>query len=157
MTITGGEPLLSDKFKDFYAAAFRLNFLVDVQTNASLLTEEHLRMFSKQPPRKIVVTLYGMSERSYQAFCGRACFENVKENIKRMANIGLNIAIRVVLTKSNYSELGKMREFANSLGCHFALFRTLIPEARFGFSQMQYQISPEQYVGSLAMSFLFFA
>ena len=64
--ITGGEPLLRDDFCDLYLALKRKGLLLSVFTNATLINEEHIRLFKRYPPRDIEVSVYGVAQETYE-------------------------------------------------------------------------------------------
>jgi radical SAM protein with 4Fe4S-binding SPASM domain len=64
---TGGEPLLRDDFKELYVYARTLGLRVCVATNATLITEDIIKLFkSISPMQKLEVSIYGMSAGSYE-------------------------------------------------------------------------------------------
>ena len=66
-TITGGEPLIRKDFSDIYLYLKKKGLLVSVFTNATLITDEHIRLFKKYPPRDLEVTVYGVTSGTYAA------------------------------------------------------------------------------------------
>jgi radical SAM protein with 4Fe4S-binding SPASM domain len=65
---TGGEPLLRDDFTDLYLFARKLGLKVLLFTNATLITSELADLFARIPPlEKIEITVYGMTQKSYEA------------------------------------------------------------------------------------------
>jgi MoaA/NifB/PqqE/SkfB family radical SAM enzyme len=64
--ISGGEPLLRDDFADIYISLKQKGLLVSVFTNACLVTEEHVALFTKYPPRDLEVTVYGITPDTYE-------------------------------------------------------------------------------------------
>lgn len=65
---TGGEPLLRDDFEAIYMNARKLGMMVEIYTNAILLTPQLVNLFVKIPPKKkIIVTVYGLSREAYEA------------------------------------------------------------------------------------------
>ena len=74
--ITGGEPLLRPDFEEIYLSLKRKGLLISVFTNANLITKEHIQLFHRYPPRDIEVTVYGVTEATYERVtrkAGRAC------------------------------------------------------------------------------------
>jgi radical SAM protein with 4Fe4S-binding SPASM domain len=64
---TGGEPLLRDDFEEIYLFARNLGLTVLLFTNARLITPELADLFMRIPPmRRIEITVYGISESSYE-------------------------------------------------------------------------------------------
>lgn len=64
--ITGGEPLLRDDFEEIYIYLKKKGLLVSVFTNATLINTSHIALFKKWPPRNIDVTVYGVTEKTYE-------------------------------------------------------------------------------------------
>lgn len=65
---TGGEPLLRTDFEELYLFARRLGLKVMLFTNARLITPHLADLLARVPPLEpIEVTVYGMTERSYEA------------------------------------------------------------------------------------------
>ncbi len=65
---TGGEPLLRPDFPDIYLYAKRLGLKVLIFTNATLIKNPLIQLWLKYPPgEKIEVTVYGMTQESYEA------------------------------------------------------------------------------------------
>ncbi len=65
---TGGEPLLREDFVELYLGARRLGLKVILSTNARRVTPELANLLARVPPLEPVqVTVYGMSQASYEA------------------------------------------------------------------------------------------
>ena len=64
--VTGGEPLLREDFFEIYLYLKKKGLLVSVFTNAALITNEHINLFKKYPPRDIEVTVYGTTKGIYE-------------------------------------------------------------------------------------------
>ena len=64
--VTGGEPLLRQDFAEIYLMLKRKGLLVSVFTNACLVTEEHVALFKNYPPRDLEVTVYGITQETYE-------------------------------------------------------------------------------------------
>lgn len=59
--LTGGEPLLYPQFNELYLALREMGFIITINTNATLITEEVAELFSRVKPRRLNVSLYGGS------------------------------------------------------------------------------------------------
>jgi radical SAM protein with 4Fe4S-binding SPASM domain len=71
--LTGGEPLLRDDFEEIYLDARKKGLRVALLTNGTLITPRLAGIFRKVPPlEKIVVSVYGLDEASYEAVSGVA-------------------------------------------------------------------------------------
>ena len=67
LLLTGGEPLLYPGFQELYVSLKQMGFVLTLNTNATLITEETARFFQQYPPRFIKVTLYGKNNETYQS------------------------------------------------------------------------------------------
>jgi len=59
--ISGGEPMLHPKFKEFISAAKKLNVNINLLTNLTLLTDEHIELF-KGSRITVIPSLYSLDE-----------------------------------------------------------------------------------------------
>jgi radical SAM protein with 4Fe4S-binding SPASM domain len=65
---TGGEPLLRSDFEEIYIYTRKLGMKVRLFTNARLITQNLIDLFLRIPPLlEIEVTVYGMTNKSYDA------------------------------------------------------------------------------------------
>ena len=71
LTLTGGEPLLRKDFFAIYRRAHSLGFLLNVFTNGSRLTSEHIKLFQECPPQKVEITLNGFTKEILEAVTAR--------------------------------------------------------------------------------------
>ncbi len=123
LLITGGEPTLRPDFGEIYYECVKRGLLISVNTNGTLLNEEHFRLFAKQKPLRMNVSLYGMSPEIYESLCGNgSAYERVIENIRRLRELNVAVKINFSATPYNCQDLAAAKEFADSIGSiiHFA-------------------------------------
>jgi len=92
--ITGGEPLLREDFADIYLYLKKKGLLTSVFTNATLITPELVSLFKKYPPRELEITVYGVTQKTY---------ESVPFTLKAMA------------LRSNINELEAIKDFCKPI------------------------------------------
>ena len=113
--ITGGEPLLRDDFADVYLALKRKGLLVSVFTNATLVTEEHARLFKKYPPRDIEVTVYGVTRAAYEAVTRKpGTFDRFVRGLDLLFDSGVRVRLKAMALQSNLNEFDAIAEFARA-------------------------------------------
>jgi radical SAM protein with 4Fe4S-binding SPASM domain len=113
--VTGGEPLLRPDFADIYLALKRKGLLVSVFTNATLVTEEHVRLFKKYPPRDIEVTVYGVTRETYEAVSRKpGTFDRFMRGLNLLFEAGVRVRLKAMALKSNLHELEAIAEFARA-------------------------------------------
>lgn len=110
--ITGGEPLLRDDFCDVYLTLKRKGLLVSVFTNASLISEEHVRLFKRYPPRDVEVSVYGVTEETYEKVTRRpGSFAAFMRGLDRLLESGVRVRLKAMALRSNVHELPEITRF----------------------------------------------
>jgi radical SAM protein with 4Fe4S-binding SPASM domain len=110
--ITGGEPLLRDDFLDIYLYLKRKGLLVSVFTNATLVTEEHIGLFRRLPPRDIEVSVYGVSKGTYERITRRSgSFGAFLRGLGLLLETGLNVRLKAMYMSSNLHEQHEIARF----------------------------------------------
>ena len=110
--ITGGEPLLRDDFEEIYIYLKTKGFLVTVFTNATLINESHIDLFKKWPPRDIEVTVYGVTEKTYERVTRTpGSFEAFKNGLNLLLDSGVPVNLKAMAIQSNKHELDEIARF----------------------------------------------
>ena len=110
--ITGGEPLLREDFSDIYLYLKRKGLLVSVFTNAALITEEHIRLFKKYPPRDIEVSVYGVTEETYEQVTRKpGSFAAFIRGLNLLLESGVKVRFKAMALRSNVHELPEIASF----------------------------------------------
>lgn len=149
LTISGGEALSASNFLEFYRIAYDLNFQITVISNLSLLNNKHKMLFALKKPHKIIVSLYGFSDKTYSEFCGvQGIFERVIDNIEALHQMGINIELQTVINIINYNEIALMNDFANKNKLKMNFFRNITCEIDGNNRPLNYQISISQEIES---------
>ena len=103
--VTGGEPLLRDDFEEIYLGLKRLGLLVSVFTNACLVTQRHVDLWKKYPPRDIEVTVYGVTRETYEAVTRRpGSFDAFMRGLDLLLASGIRVRLKAMAIKSNLHE-----------------------------------------------------
>lgn len=110
--VTGGEPLLRDDFPEIYLALKRKGLLVSVFTNATLIREDHIRLFREYPPRDIEVSVYGVTRSTYERVTRRTgSFDAFTRGLNLLSAGGIKARLKAVAMRSNLSELPAIERF----------------------------------------------
>ena len=113
--ITGGEPLLREDFFDVYLYLKRKGLLVSVFTNATLMTEEHVRFFKKFPPRDIEVSVYGVTQETYEKVTRRVgSFNAFLHGLNLLLESGIKVRFKAMALRSNFHELPEIACFCRA-------------------------------------------
>jgi len=113
--IGGGEPLLRKDFFDVYQALLSKGLLVSVATNATLVTDEHVRFFRKFPPRDIEVSVLGATRETHERVTRTAgSFAAFKRGLDKLLGSGATVRLEPVALRSNKHELAAMADFCRA-------------------------------------------
>lgn len=110
--ITGGEPFLREDFFDIYLYLKKKGLLVSVFTNATLITEEHIKFFKRYPPRDIEVTVYGITEETYgKVTRNPGSFCAFKSGFSLLLKNNIKVRLKAMALCSNVHELPEIARF----------------------------------------------
>lgn len=149
LSFTGGEILTSKNFIEIYKYAKEKGFLVDLVTNASLLTEEHIAVFKELPPHNISITIYGTSEQEYRDFSGNGKnFYKVIHALELLSKNNFHFFLRTVATKTfeQSLRLGRFEELARKFGTDFRYDPIIFPKTSGEKSPLNECLSVDQII-----------
>lgn len=131
LLLTGGEPFFYPGFRELYEGLHDMGLLLSINTNGSLITEETIEWLKKRAPERINLTLYGMSEESYDSLCGsRNAFRHVIRVIESLHEAGIHLVLNASMTPENKEDLTKIFSYANSMGIHANVATYMFPPLR---------------------------
>ncbi len=114
-TITGGESTLHPDFEEIYEYLKTQGVIVEVYTNGSLITPNLLDLFSKHKPFKIEITIYGLTDESFQFNTGsKYSAELILKNILDIKGRGLNVVCKTPLNKITLKEFDLIRDWCKA-------------------------------------------
>lgn len=113
VTLTGGEPLLREDFREIYLHARKLGMQVVLFTNATLITPDLVELFKRIPPRReIEITVYGMERDSYEAVSGKkGTFDLAWRGIRLLEENGIPFVVKTVELPQNRRDLEAFRRW----------------------------------------------
>lgn len=113
LLLTGGEPLLRKDFFDIYEACKKLGMLVSINSNGTCINQSVINYFQSNAPARINITLYGASEKTYEALCGDGgAYEKVVKTILALKKVGVLVKINYSVTPYNIQDMEKVFAFA---------------------------------------------
>jgi len=125
--ITGGEPLLRRDFTEIYLMLKRKGLLVSVFTNACLVTEEHVTLFKKYPPRDVEVTVYGITKETYDKVTGRSgSYIAFRRGLGLLLDAGIEVRLKAMALRSNVNELPAIAAFCREYTKDYFRFDPLL-------------------------------
>lgn len=147
LSFTGGEALMRDDFLDIYAYAKRKGFIITILTNGTLITPEIADYLEKEPPFSIDITLNGITQETYENISQvYGSFKKCMEGIKLILDRKLPLKIKTKVTKLNYRELDKIRDYVEGLGIQFAPNTMIYQRLDGSLEPCRFRLSPEEVI-----------
>lgn len=110
--ITGGEPLLREDFCDIYSYLREKGLMVSVFTNGSLVTDGHVELFKKYPPREVEVTVYGITRETYEKVTLKpGSFSAFCRGLGLLLENGVRVQLKSMALRSNLHEQEEIGRF----------------------------------------------
>src|SRR6185312_1927744 len=113
LTITGGEPLLRPDFCEIYEYAHGRGLVLTVYTNATLITDRHLELWRRRPPRCLEITQYGWTRETYDRVTDAgAQYDRFQRGLQRVRDAGVSVTLKAMALRANVHELPQISAFA---------------------------------------------
>ena len=142
LLLTGGEPLLREDFTDIYTYAKKKGMLVTVFTNGTLINEKIADLFKSFPPFLIEISLYGASEKTYQAITQvKGTYSKTLSGIELLLKRKIPLRLKTMAMKANYNEISSMQEFAKERGLDFRIDPHIHPRLNGSLSPCDVRLS----------------
>ncbi len=144
--ITGGEPFVRKDFFEIYGAMKKMGIMISINSNGSMLSGRILEQLLEDPPFRVNISLYGGSNDTYCAMCGRPAYDRVVENIAALKAAGVDVRLNVSITPYNRADLADICRKAQELGVHVKLASYMYPSIRVNGGQYGHgdRLSPEE-------------
>lgn len=121
LLLTGGEVFLRPDFFDIYEPLRDMGLVLTVFTNATLITERVARRLAQKPPNRLEVTIYGATEKTYEAVTRQpGSYNRFIRGVNALLDAGLKPKIKTTLSKLNVHEFDEMKAMAEAWGSKFS-------------------------------------
>lgn len=112
LLLTGGEPFLYPDFKKLYVELHKMGILVSINTNATMINDEIMEWLTKYPPHRMNITLYGITEDTYEKVCNNGSgYLKAVNNILRLKKAGITVVINASMIPENAGDLKGIIDF----------------------------------------------
>ena len=147
LLLTGGETLARPDFPELYLYAKRLGLLVSVYTNATLIDDAIMDLWTHYPPQRIEVTMYGHTEATYEAVTNvPGSFARYRTGVQRLLDAKINLQLKAMVMKTNQHELEAMRDWALERTGQFKFDLDIGPRLDGDRNVLKERISVKDYV-----------
>ena len=114
LTLSGGEPMLHPKFKDFLKAAKQYDFYVNILSNLTLLDDETVRIMREGNVSSVQVSLYSMIPSHHDSITQlKGSFEKTKNAILKLIDNDIHLHVSCPAMKKNKDDFYDVLEW-----CH---------------------------------------
>lgn len=112
IVVTGGEPLIRNDIYKILNSIFSSGILCVLFTNGSLIDGKFINFSKEHIFRKIIISVYGMSSRTYQTITGNGKYFNlVFGNILKLLKNKIEFTLSFITMKYNFHETEIFRKF----------------------------------------------
>ena len=125
-----GEPLLNKQLPEMIAAAHKAGLYTIVSTNAQSLSQDMANALVQSGLNRIIVSIDGFSEESYQAYRVGGSLHKALEGLQHLAGAKaefhsrIRIELQVLRLKTNEHEWDWIKKNYKSLGATHLVFKT---------------------------------
>lgn len=133
LLITGGEPMIRPDFCKIYEEIAKMGFFLTLYTNATLVTPKIMDVLKRYPPHTIGITIYGVSEETYERVCGDGkAYQKMLAGLEQLLTLPSAIELRTTITRDNIMEADQIEAFIKSFGdkVSFNINHTLFQSSR---------------------------
>jgi SynChlorMet cassette radical SAM/SPASM protein ScmF len=129
--LTGGEPLLHPQFMTLVDLTAAEGLGLTVETNGTLLTEEHCARFAEIPATFVSVSIDGSDAATHDAVRGvRGSFDKALAAVALLAAAGVRTQIIFSVMRENADQLEAVIRLAEESGAGSLKFNVVQPTAR---------------------------
>lgn len=128
LTLTGGEVLLREDFKELYEKLMKLGLIIKIYTNGTLITPHLADWLTTLPPKMMSITLYGASRDTYKKVTGFADgYDRATRGIDLLIDRGIPTEIKTTVIKDNVQDFDQLHDFALQRKCTIGVVNYISP------------------------------
>ena len=129
--LTGGEPFLYPNFELLYKKLRQMGFIITINTNGTLLTEDTIQCLIQEKPRRVNVTIYGGNPNTYESLCHyKDGFDRAIRALNLLHKYKIDTKINLSLVKKNSSDYDAIMELAQNLNMPVVVNSYMFPALR---------------------------
>jgi len=127
---TGGEPLTRRDLPKIVSHSIKSGINVTISTNGTLLTRDVVEELYSAGLDEIQISMQSPNPNRHDEIVGvPGAFDKTEKGVERAVDVGMRVIIAVVGTKSNYTDIPPLFEWALSKGAKVFRVLRLIPNS----------------------------
>lgn len=148
LVFSGGEAMLRSDIFDILSYARKLNFRINLYTNATLIDESAAKELKKLRINNIGISLYGVTPKTHDTVTRvPGSYEATVRAISLLQKEGLYITLKSLIMKPNYSEVKQLREWSKERRIFHEFSYTIHPLLDGSKKNINLRLTDEQAEG----------
>ncbi len=145
LLLTGGEPFLYPGFRELYQGLHGMGFVLAINSNGYLISEETVRWLKQAAPSRINITLYGASRETYGKICGDPeGYDRAMSAIRLLKEAGIPVVINASMIPENADDLERIMDIGKELGINTRVSTYMFPPVRREREASDSRFAPEE-------------
>ncbi|MGV8151027.1 MAG: radical SAM/SPASM domain-containing protein [Candidatus Woesearchaeota archaeon] len=145
--ITGGEPTLRDDIKMILSEAVKLDYKIELVTNASTLDKNNIKRFIDIGIDSVAISIDGHDYEKYSLIrpINTKTYDKIMDNIKIIVDEKLKLKINTVVYKNNLDDIVKINDYSISVGAYEHGLYYFTPVGRGYYSRLK-TVDPKRWL-----------
>ena len=145
VTLSGGEPMLHPKFKEFLRFAKEMDFYVHVLTNLILLDDEIVEIMREGNTVGVQASLYSMKKENHEAITTvSGSFEKTKNAILKLIENNVPVQINCPVMKANKNDVAEVIKWGHAHKIRVNVDYAIMAEYDHRTSNLANRLSPKE-------------
>ena len=145
VTLSGGEPLMHPKFKDFLKTAKEMDFYVHILSNLTLLDDEIVKIMRDGNTAAVQVSLYSMIPEHHDTITAvKGSFQKTKNAILKLIENNIPVQINCPVMKANKNDVADVIKWGHSHKIRVNIDYAIMAEYDHQTTNLANRLSPEE-------------
>ena len=145
VTLSGGEPMMHPKFKEFLKAAKDMDFYVHVLSNLVLLDDEMVEIMREGNVCGVQVSLYSMIPEHHDTITTvKGSFEKTKNAILKLIENNVPVQINCPVMKANMKDVAEVIKWGHAHKIRVNVDYAIMAEYNHETSNLANRLTPEE-------------
>ena len=117
ITISGGEPTLDKRYRDFVRLAKDLHITTTLKTNAATFTRKNAEIYARDPAHSTELSIYGADAQTHDAITTvRGSLEKTLAGMEALKEAGITCQVLCIVWKGNAEQLQETKDLVEAAG-----------------------------------------